>query len=320
MSALPTRRRFLRTMGLSGAGVALSACRRSQSPPSAPAKMTWPLAVGAVQISRVVETETPMALPAGWFPMATDEAVDAERSWLEPDFIEPKSGRLIFSIQSLVVRTHDHTIVVETANGDDNDSDDAVYLTRFRETGLSPSDVDFVVVTHMHDDHIGWSVRKQNGRTVPTFPRARYLFVREEWDYWHARKPGDFGYDAIQAAVVPIVVAGMADLVAADHRIDGEADLVPLPGHTPGHVALRVRSEGKEAILGSDVMHHALQCPYPDWQSEFEVDPDLARRTRLAFLEQYADRDTLIVPAHVPTSAAGRIVTRGRRFRFERAV
>lgn len=321
----PGRRRFLRAAGLGSVGVALgaasfgAACRSPQTRRTGPREVTWPLTIGAVQVSRIVETEAPMAMPAGWFPMATDEGVDAERSWLEPRFIDPERGRLIFAIQTFIVRTGRHAIVVETANGDGNDSDTAEYLTRFRQTGLDPDDVDFVVVTHMHYDHIGWNVRKQAGHTVPTFPRARYLFVREEWEYWRARQPGDFGQEAIQAAVVPIVDAGRADVVGADHRIDEEVELVPLPGHTPGHVAVRVRSQGAEAILGSDVMHHPLSVCLPGLAVELRVDPELARQTRLAFLERYADSGTLIVPAHFPTPAAGRIRRQGRSFRFDSA-
>lgn len=257
-----------------------------------------------------------MALPAGWFAMATDEAVTAERSWLEPHFIDPESGRLIFAIQSLIVQTERHTIVLETANGDGNDSESAAYLTRFRQAGLDPHDVDFVVTTHMHADHIGWNVRKQKWRTAPTFPRARYLFVREEWEYWRTRQPGEFGQAAVQAAVVPIVDEGMADLVSANHRIDEEVELVPMPGHTPGHVSVRISSQGAEAMIGGDVLHHPLQCAYPEWQSQYEVDPELSRRTRRAFLERYAGSGTLIVPAHFPTPAAGYIIRHGDAFRF----
>lgn len=309
-----TRRESLRMFGLGGVGLAAGAaalgvtCRSSRA--------TWPITVGRVRIWRVVETEAPMAMPADWFPTATDEAVRAERSWLEPHFIAPDSGRLIFSIQSLVIQTQRHTIVVETGNGNGNDSESAEYLTRFRRTGSEPKDVDFVVATHMHYDHIGWNVRRQAGRAVPTFPRARYLLVRDEWNYWSARKPGEFGQEAIQAAVVPIVEAGMADIVDARHRIDEEAELVPVFGHTPGHVVVRVSSQGSRAIVGGDILHHPVQCAYPDWQSQYEIDPQRSRRTRVAFLERYAATDTLIIPAHFPTPAAGWIVRERNAFRF----
>lgn len=284
---------------------------------SATPEISWPITVGESTIHRVVETEVPMAKPKGWFSMATDEGVAQERAWLEPRYIEPGSGRLIFAIQSLLIKSRENVVVVETANGVGNKNETAPYLDNLRAAGVNPEDVDYVIATHLHFDHIGWNVRMRDGKWVPTFPNAKYLFVREEWEHWKAVKAGEFGYDAIQKAVVTIFDAGLAQVVEADFRIDDEVSLVPMPGHTPGHVVVRVSSGGRDALVGGDVFHHPLQAAQPQWQSKFEILPDQAKQTRQAFLDRYVGSETLVIPAHFPTPSAGRVVRRGSAFRFE---
>jgi glyoxylase-like metal-dependent hydrolase (beta-lactamase superfamily II) len=179
--------------------------------------------------------------------------------------------------------------------------------------------VDYVVCSHFHVDHVGWNTRLVDGRWVPTFPNARYLFAQAEWDYWWSSK-GRWGReragDYMADSVLPVAEAGLVDFVEMDHKIDPFVSLVPAPGHTPGLVCVSIRSQGAEALLAGDVMHTPLQLVYPDWSTRFCADASQSRETRLAFLERYADSGILILPAHFPAPTAGYIERDRQAYRF----
>ncbi len=146
-----------------------------------------------------------------------------------------------------------------------------------------------VLCTHLHVDHVGnWNPRLDNGRWVPTFPNARYLIAQREWDYWRNAGPavlartGDFLIDS----VLPIIQSGQADMIGDTHALKGHISIEPAHGHTPGQKMLRLGYGGGQALLTADMMHHPLQLRYPEWSTRFCVDPDEARRTRLAFLKR----------------------------------
>jgi glyoxylase-like metal-dependent hydrolase (beta-lactamase superfamily II) len=164
-------------------------------------------------------------------------------------------------------------------------------------------------------DHVGWNTMLVGDRWVPTFLNARYLFGRKEWEHWAAEPPGP-DRDVRDDSVRPVLDAGLAELVATDHRITAEVRLESTPGHTPGHVSVRVVSRGEQAIITGDLMHHPVQCAEPDWANRFDVDAAAARRTRRAFLEQHADRPVLVLGTHFATPTAGRIVRDGKAWRF----
>jgi glyoxylase-like metal-dependent hydrolase (beta-lactamase superfamily II) len=152
-------------------------------------------------------------------------------------------------------------------------------------------------------------------RWAPTFPKARYLFGRKEYEYWSAQTHGS--EHAIQNdSVRPVLDAGLADLVETDHRITSEVYLEPTPGHTPGHVSVRISSKGAEAVITGDLMHHPVQCAEPRWASNFDVDAEAARATRRAFLERYRDGKTLVLGTHFAAPTAGRVVAAGAAFQF----
>ena len=175
-----------------------------------------------------------------------------------------------------------------------------------------------MVFTHLHVDHVGWNTRLVDGRWIPTFPRARYLFVRREWDFWREeyRRPEFRDDPYYEDSLLPVLDAGLVDFVDADCVLDDGVWLEPTHGHTPGHVCVRVRGGGREAVMSGDLMHTAVQCAEPDWSSCFCVDAEASRRTRRAFLERHADTDTLVLPAHFPTPGGGRVVRAGRAYRF----
>ena len=282
--------------------------------------------IGSITIDRVVESEKP-GLPARvMFPTATSEAVARYRPQLGPLLIDPASEILILSIHSFIVRTKNHTIVIDACSGNDKERpakphyhhNKSPYLERFRATGVAPEDVDFVFCTHLHIDHVGWNTRLENGRWVPTFPNARYLFARAEWEHWsnptirlaYATDP------FFEDSVLPVVEHGQMDLVEGDYQFEDSIWLEPTPGHSPGHSAVHLTSGGRDAVMSGDLIHHPIQCFEPDWSSAFCSDPDHSRRTRREFLARYADTDTLIMPAHFPSPSAGRIRRAGPAYRF----
>jgi len=173
-----------------------------------------------------------------------------------------------------------------------------------------------VLCTHLHVDHVGWNTMRVDGRWVPTFPNARYLFGRSEWEHWSRELPGP-DRDARDDSVRPVLDSGLADLVATNHRITGEVSLQPTPGHTPGHVSVCIASRGEAAVITGDLMHHPVQCAEPDWANRFDVDPHAARRTRRAFLERCSNRPVLVLGTHFATPTGGHIVRDGAVWRFQ---
>ena len=129
-----------------------------------------------------------------------------------------------------------------------------------------------MLCTHLHFDHVGWNTHRVDGRWVPTFPNARYLFSRREYDHWRMLRDTG-GYHAINHlsdAVDPVVEAGLVDFIPADHAISEEIRLFPTPGHTPGHVSVHIASQGEEAVITGDMMHHPIQVALPEHPATFD--------------------------------------------------
>ncbi len=285
----------------------------------------WKL--GDVLVKRVLESQRPVLPPAMIFPDSTPEVIASHRHWLEPTFMEPGTGLLVLSFHSFLLRTRHHTILVDTCGGNHKPRpkrpryhmQNWPYLQNLAAAGIGPEAVDIVLCTHLHVDHVGWNTHQRDGRWVPTFPRAKYLFGRQEWAHWERmmKSPGFDDDPHLADSVVPIIEAGQAVFVESTHVIEDGLQLEPSPGHSPGHVCLHVRSGGQHGLMIGDMMHHILQCVEPDWSTPFCSDPQQARATRRAFLERYADTDTTIFPAHFPTPTVGRFVRQGATWNFQ---
>ena len=280
-----------------------------------------PLTLGRLRVSAVVERAGPTR-PTWLLPDATPEAVERHREWLAPHFMDDK-GRFLQSIHAFVIQAPGFTALVDTCVGNDKDRGgrapfhmmQTTFLDDLKAAGVAPESVDLVVCTHLHVDHVGWNTRLDNGRWVPTFPRARHLFGRREWEHWSSESEDDT--KRIMAdSVTPVLDAGLADLVAMDHRVSDEMWFEPTPGHTPGHVSVRLASGGAEAVITGDLMHCPVQVAEPDWGSHFDSDPDQARKTRRAFCERYANTAVAVLGTHFHHPTAGRIVRHGSTWRF----
>jgi glyoxylase-like metal-dependent hydrolase (beta-lactamase superfamily II) len=232
---------------------------------------------------------------------------------------------LILCFQSYVVKTPHHTILIDSCIGNDkprplrpkwNMKTDDIYARALAAAGFSVGDIDYVMCTHLHVDHVGWNTRLDNGRWVPTFPKARYVFDKTEFDYWtgmHAKTPvPPFG-----DSVLPIVEAKQAEIVRSDYQIGDHTRLLPTPGHTPGHVAFTFGRGKDDAVFSGDLMHSPLQTRYPEMSVKFDVDQVQAATTRRHFMERYCDTDTLCCTAHFPSPSAGKIRRKGNGFSCE---
>ena len=283
---------------------------------------TWN--VGDVKVSRIIESEAPW--PGTWLlPDAIPENIKKEASWLFPTFSDEK-GKLRMAIHALVLESQGKRIVVDTCIGNDKVRSNPAwsnlklpFLDDLKKAGYTRNNIDIVVCTHLHVDHVGWNTTLENGKWVPTFPNARYLVGGTEWDYWSKSDNKD-SRDPVEDSVRPVVDSGHAKLVDSVYRITDEVWLEPTPGHTPGHHSVRISSKGHDAVITGDLIHHPVQFQYPEWDDAFDSDLALAKSTRRAFAEKYADRDVLVFGTHFATPSAGKITRSGSAFRFTAAL
>lgn len=276
--------------------------------------------IGKVTVTKAVEMVQRQNLK--WLiPDAQPERVK-KIDWLQPHFADP-DGYGFLSIHSLIVESQGQRILVDTCVGDDKDlpgmgdwsGKQSDFLTTLSESGAPPDSIDQVLCTHLHVDHVGWNTCLEEGRWVPTFRNARYLWSRLEHEHW-IRDEEELSRNIMKESVRPVFDAGMVDLVETDHRLTDEVQLESTPGHTPGHVSLHITSEGEEAIITGDFIHHPCQCTHPDWSSSFDVDASQGIQTRRRFFAQYADRPVLIIGTHFAGVTAGHLIRDGKAWRL----
>jgi glyoxylase-like metal-dependent hydrolase (beta-lactamase superfamily II) len=282
--------------------------------------MNW--TVGKVRISKIVEIESTGGTRF-ILPQAGHEQV-RELPWLIPAFATAE-GRLKMSVHALVVETPTRRIVVDTCIGNDKQGRsvpawnnlDRPFLGDLAAAGYPADSIDTVICTHLHVDHVGWNTRWVDGRWVPTFANARYLFGWTEYEYWKSHSTEGEHAAVFADSIRPVVDAGLVDLVASDAQLTDEITLIPTPGHSPGHVALHIKSDGEEALLSGDVAHHPCQMAHLDWSSTVDFDPKQSAETRRALFSRFADTPTLVIGGHF---GPGRIRRDGDAFRLVEAV
>ncbi|MCY3964752.1 MAG: MBL fold metallo-hydrolase [Acidobacteria bacterium] len=259
--------------------------------------------IGDVSITPIIEIDYPV--PASFLlPDATPENLAPDLDWLEPHFVTPNGERLKMIIQAFLVESRGLKIVVDTCVGNDKkralpawNELDGPFLQEIRDAGFPREQVDLVVCTHLHIDHVGWNTMKVDGEWVPTFPNARYVMARPEFEYWRDEGEVNWG-DVFGDSVAPVFEAGLVDLVDCDHEINPELQFFPTPGHTPGHCSIAVSSGSEEGVISGDVMHHPCQCAHPEWCSIADVDRDAAVAARRGFCERFSDTGITVVGTH----------------------
>ena len=274
--------------------------------------MQWK--IGDVTVTKIVELES-IGRTRFVLPQATPEEI-LKLAWLAPHFADG-DGRLKMSIHSLVVETPKRRILVDTGIGNDKQGRGipvwnglaTPYLERLAAAGYPAKTIDTVLCTH-----VGWNTRLAGGAWIPTFEKARYLFGRVEYDYWKARRDDPFETAVFDDSVKPIVDAGLADFIQPGDRICKEVSVFPTPGHSPGHLSVLIRSQGREAVLTGDVAHHPCQMAHLDWASTYDSDPVQSTHTRRELFSDLAGKPTLVIGGHF---IGGHIVEEGAAFRFK---
>jgi glyoxylase-like metal-dependent hydrolase (beta-lactamase superfamily II) len=282
------------------------------------------LTIGDVTITRIIERDGPWRKPEDMFPSYDSAAGRRYLAELDPVVFDPVSGRMVITYQTFIVRTPRHTVLIDTCTGEDKgypppmDFPKQPWLDGFRAAGLRFEDITHVFCTHLHIDHTGWNTVRRDGRWVPTFPNAKYIFHKDEYAYWEAatargaNPPGNvWTYNCR-----PIVEAGQALLVDDAYQLDDTFSLTPTPGHSPHHCCVDIRSRGQHAVVTGDMMHHALQCCEPAWSTIFDTDKEQAALSRRRFLGKVAGTSTLVLPIHFPSPTVGRITPAGEGFRY----
>ena len=284
--------------------------------------MSLTFSVGDLTIHRVIEQETSFLPALELLPTLTPELLAENRPWLQGTGALDSKDVLVLCFQSYVVKTPYHTILIDSCIGNDkprplrpnwNMKTDNTYMRMLATAGFAVEDIDFVMCTHLHPDHVGWNTRLHNGRWIPTFPNARYIFGKDEFDHWAAQN-ANATVPSFADSVLPVVEARQAETVRNDYEIGDHVRILPTPGHTPGHVAFTFGRGKDAAVFSGDLMHSPLQTRYPELSVKFDVDPAQAASTRRGFLERYCDTDTLCCTAHFPSPSMGKIRRRGEGF------
>jgi glyoxylase-like metal-dependent hydrolase (beta-lactamase superfamily II) len=286
------------------------------------------IALGDVSVTRVREYFGPVDMaPATFFPDSSKEVWDDGAPWLSPSFVDSATNVVNSAIQTWVLRSEGRTILVDTGVGNHKERPYAPvwsrletdFLAELARAGVRPEDVDIVVNTHLHIDHVGWNTYLDGRDWVPTFPNATYLMPKADFDYWnpangHETLLGRGNQNVFEDSVAPVHEAGQTLLWEDSHRIDAALRLDAAPGHTPGSSVLTLASGTDRAVFVGDLVHNPVQILEPDANSCFCEDPAGARATRRRILGRAADDNALLIPAHLGGHGAAEVVRDGDAF------
>ena len=287
--------------------------------------------MGNCTVTRIEELIGPLFDPVRFFPDYTPAMFEKHREWLYPIHADEASGNIISSMHSWLIQTPHHNILVDTCIGNDKDrmpfhdwhQMQSPWMERLRDTGVGPDDIDFVMCTHLHVDHVGWNTVRKDGQWVPTFANATYVFAEAEYNFWKAERtdpePDAFhsvGNKTFDDSILPVMhlarlIEGETELIADMLRV------TPAPGHTPGSVTISLDDANEQAIFTGDILHHPIQVYEPHWNSAYCELPDQAIATRHHVLEQCCAHDSLMMPAHFGPSFAGKVRAASEGFAFE---
>jgi len=290
-----------------------------------------PIQLGRMRVHKVHEMDSPVPL-LSQLPGTTADDMRRLLGWYDqPDEVnsDPETSFMTFSVHSWVIELDGKTILIDTCCGNHKDRDlpevnqlNTDYLGNLRRAGFAPEDIDMVMCTHLHFDHVGWNTQLESGKWVPTFPKARYVFGRRDFEYFRTDPEGEALHNAAFIdSIVPVMEAGQGDIVEEDsvqHREIGNGVwLEPAFGHSPGCCTVNAQADGPPGIFWGDVIHHPVQMIRHDLPFAFDTDGAAACKVRKATMERLADSDTLCFPAHFRRTSAGHVKRDGDAFRYE---
>lgn len=280
--------------------------------------------IGEVELSQIVEIDAGEIIQSV-ISEATPENI-SKIKWLTPSFAD-SNGKLKALVQGFLIRSDGKNILVDTGIGANKIRVDvpewnniaSPFLKKLYEIVVREEDIDLVICTHLHMDHVGWNTKLVDGIWVPTFPRAKYLFCRNEFEYWKSKPSKEIQDDhaAFEDSVMPVVNAELSELIGENDRIDKNIRVIPTPGHTPHHVSVVIESEGQRAIITGDFLHHPCQIARPEWSPPSDSDPEQSRETRGKALVEIADSETILIGSHFSETVAGYVKRRDKGFVFE---
>jgi glyoxylase-like metal-dependent hydrolase (beta-lactamase superfamily II) len=287
--------------------------------------------IGDARVTGVIEYSGPTHDPAFLYPAVDkaerDAVLQANASWLAPNHYVPHMDRLIVTIQLWVVQAGGNTIVIDTGVGNRKpraaermDRLNTLVVPWLESIGAGPQQVTHVVMTHLHTDHVGWNTVEKDGRWAPTFPKARYLFPKDEFDYWkglYDKGDKDVNQGSFADSVLPVLDAGLGDFMDGTAEVAGCLAPEPVPGHAPGMLSFRLRSRGEEGLFCADILHNAIQIVRPDWNDRYCLWPDKALESRAAGLKRACERGALLMPMHLGAPYCGYVRRQGDGYRFE---
>ncbi len=276
--------------------------------------------IGDVEVWRILEIHGPFLKPEDLYPTAGSD-VGSIIEELAPGSICGQSGRLILPVQGFLLKTPSHNILVDSCVGnhktvpgtpDWHKRSDNRFEAALSAAGVSFDDIDYVLCTHLHTDHVGWNTRLEDGRWVPTFPNARYLMPAADEAVQRDRNS-----DLYLESVLPVVEAGQAELVQTGHTLGDHVSLIPTPGHTPGHVAVKITSGDHEAVITGDALHSTAQCQHPEWHFKFDAEPERAVASRVDLLETVSEAECIVLGSHFTLPSTGRVTAENGVFRWK---
>lgn len=258
--------------------------------------------VGNVTIMAVQDTGL-SGSPALMYPGVAAEAWQPWSHYLNP------RGNVRLSIGTFVVRSAGKTVLVDTGLGERRRPGypEGNLLANLRSAGVQPEDVDIVINTHLHLDHVGWNMVEREGGRVPTFPNARYLIVRDEWQFFSTNEAFNTA-DYMTECVLPLAESGQLDLVEGEAQVTPELRLVPAPGHTPAHACVAIVSGNERAMILGDLAHHPVQLTETAWEMAFDMDKALAVASRARIAERLEEERSLTIGGHFPAPGFGRLL------------
>jgi glyoxylase-like metal-dependent hydrolase (beta-lactamase superfamily II) len=287
--------------------------------------MTTPITLKDIAIHPVIEQQGPFFKALEFFPTLSKELLDENRSWLQPSCIDADGG-VVLCIQAFVIKTPHHNILIDSCVGNHKSRPTRPFWNmlnsdRFEKglaaAGLTVNDIDYVMCTHLHGDHVGWNTRLENGRWVPTFPKARYIMADRELAHWTAReKENPATCPWITDSVLPIVAAKREQVVKSDFAFSETVQLMPTPGHTIDHFAVLVGRRGEDALITGDMIHSPLQGKYPDLGMLADYDSKQAGQTRRQVFDRFSEEPTIMCASHFPAPSTGRVRRWGDGYKF----